>query len=269
MFQTGQFKHKAMSEKTSTFKWSIIIPLSVSVISITFNFFQYFDKRGLEKEKTKIEIQKAKSQAEHDKIARALEIKIRNLDLRNKEMEMNAKLPNFEVSYFAMSYETYGRLSNQTNDKKDSGLVKGHPLTTSKYQQNNIAIGNAQYVMVLMIKQIGSSRADNVKVEYDAFTANKLGFSHQSEIMGLLKNLKTSDGAFRLGEIDASQSVVIPLFVYNENQQGMHDSFSITGQIYIPRYIEFTDIEGKTKKIEIRKMLENSFSVTVDVDQLG
>jgi hypothetical protein len=206
-----------------------------------------------------------------------IQIKLDSLILIKKLDELHAEFPNFEFSYFGMSNLTFSHLSNMSNEKVDnSGLLQGHPLLNSKYLNNNVVKNNnvidteASHIMTLMVKQTGGSRADDVQIDYDAFDLNsKLGFSFQSDIINLLEKLNAKEGQFRLGQISPNQSVVIPLFTYDKNQKGANDSYYIKGTIYVPKFIQFAGKDGIKKKLEIRKMLENPFSITVDIDERG
>lgn len=258
-------------QNTESRKWSIIIPLLVSVLSIIFNIFQYIDKRQLEKEKLLLSNKKDEMQINFDKRSKEIQIHIDSLNLKDKIQEMNAKLPSFEFSYYGMSVATFTQLSQQSDTQINKlEHLQGHPLVSSKYLKNNVMKNDNGKIMILMIKQVGGSKANDVQIDYDSYNLNSsLGFSFQSDIVNLLRKFGITQGAFRLGQILPTQSVVVPLFTYYENPKGSHDSYSIEGNIYVPKFIQFTDMDGKEKKIEIRKMLENPFSITVDLDERG
>jgi hypothetical protein len=248
-------------------KWKIAVPAALAILSIVVNCVLYLDNRDLK-------IKRDELGARLDSVRLSSEIfrrKLDSLDKVVKTMALKATYPLFEFSYYQMDYITYGLLRDRSEAVySENKLDNNHPLSTSKYLNTGVDAGNAS-IMLLMLKQVGGSIASDIKVEVTEFNLNQsVGFSFQSDITGLLaNNTKGITKEIQLGQMEASKSVIIPLFSFENTEPGSFDSYRIKGKIYIPKKVTFTALDGTIQTQSIREMLKDPFSISVSIDERG
>lgn len=241
--------------------------------------------------KTSFEIEKIRS--ENEKINQEL-----------KQLE-----PSFKVQYVSMSEEIFNNLGKKNSEESDGFIFWNSPVfeldKNFSIDSNNVNWKNQEFeegvvdrellikeikkgkissndmtreINCLVVVQDGKRRADDVEIEIDQISLNKIIeiFDNSDLAMNYWENGipestgKTLKKNFRLGSFDPGNSLIIPLFYTYYLSSNAVSARVAQGSIYLPKKLFFLDpITGQRREYPIRKMLENSITINAYIKMRG
>ncbi len=165
-----------MPQSTQKVKLAVWIPIVVTIASLTFGAFQYFDKRG--QEQTLLDLQVKKQE---------LELKIAEAERRKKQADISI---HYVVTDFQSIQES---IDHQTAFDEAilnwlRFLEKALPFATSLHHRENTVYAEIKsydeditnhYLTFLLLRNAGKSNATNIRIGFDAIgTGSNLEQEH-------------------------------------------------------------------------------------------
>ncbi len=159
-----------MPHSTQKAKLAVWIPILITIVSLAFGAFQYFDKRGQEQTLLDLQVEKDKLQVEKEK----LELKIAEAERRQKQADISI---NYVVTDFQSIQERidYQATFDEAVLKWLRFLEKRLPFETSLQIRENTVYAEIKsydeditnhYLTFLLLRNAGKSNATNIRIGF-------------------------------------------------------------------------------------------------------
>lgn len=177
-----------MPHSTQKAKLAVWIPILVTIASLAFGAFQYFDKRG--QERTLLDLQ----------------VKKKELELKIAEAERRKKQADISIDYVVTDFQSIKEwIDHQTTFDEAifnwlRFLEKALPFETSLHHRENTVYAEVKsygeditnpYLTFLLLRNAGKSNATNIRI---GFVAIGMGSDREQEHLLVLDRLESGHG---------------------------------------------------------------------------